>query len=123
MPEPVALVTVIQLTVLTALHEQLVPVITDTALVEPVDGTDTLVGVTVALVHCAVAARASSVTSAATVTRRTRCLMAPTCHAAGAYRTPRAGRKNRPVLRDVGQKRVQNSVGELRDCLGYHGEP
>ena len=52
--------TVIQLTVLTAVHEQLVPVMTDTALVDPVDGTETLVGVTVALVHCADAVRTSS---------------------------------------------------------------
>jgi hypothetical protein len=48
MPEPVALVTVIQLTLLTAVHEQLVPVVTDNALVCPIDGTVTLVGVTVA---------------------------------------------------------------------------
>jgi len=46
-------VTVIQLTVLVAVHEQLVPVMTDTALVDPVEGTDTLVGVTVGLAHCA----------------------------------------------------------------------
>jgi hypothetical protein len=49
MPEPVALVTVIQPTLLTALHEQLVPVATDNALVLPIDGTDTVVGVTVAV--------------------------------------------------------------------------
>jgi hypothetical protein len=48
MPEPVANVTVIQLTLLTAVHEQLVPVVTDSALVLPIDGTVTLVGVTVA---------------------------------------------------------------------------
>jgi hypothetical protein len=34
---------------------------TDTALVDPVDGTDTLVGVTVGAAHCAKAARASTV--------------------------------------------------------------
>jgi hypothetical protein len=48
MPEPVANVTVIQLTLLTAVHEQLVPVVTDKALVLPIEGTVTLVGVTVA---------------------------------------------------------------------------
>lgn len=48
MPDPVALVTVIQPTLLTALQVQLVPVATDNALVLPIDGTDTLVGVTVA---------------------------------------------------------------------------
>ena len=46
MPEPVALVTVIQPTLLTALHAQLVPDVTDSALVLPNDGTVTLVGVT-----------------------------------------------------------------------------
>jgi len=44
----VALVTVIQPTLLTAVHVQLVPVVTDKALVCPIDGTVTLVGVTVA---------------------------------------------------------------------------
>jgi hypothetical protein len=48
MPEPVALVTVIQATLLTAVHVQLVPVVTDNALVCPIEGTVTLVGVTVA---------------------------------------------------------------------------
>ena len=48
MPDPVALVTVIQPTLLTAVQVQLVPVATDNALVCPIDGTDTLVGVTVA---------------------------------------------------------------------------
>ena len=48
MPEPVALVTVIQPTLLTAVHVQLVPVVTDNALVCPIIGTVTLVGVTVA---------------------------------------------------------------------------
>jgi hypothetical protein len=48
MPEPVALVTVIQPTLLTAAHEHCVPDVTDNALVLPIDGTDTLVGVTVA---------------------------------------------------------------------------
>jgi hypothetical protein len=48
MPEPVALVTVIQPTLLMAVHVQLVPVVTDNALVLPIDGTVTLVGVTVA---------------------------------------------------------------------------
>jgi hypothetical protein len=48
MPEPVANVTVIQLTLLTAVHEQLVPVVTDKALVLPIEGTVTLVGVIVA---------------------------------------------------------------------------
>jgi hypothetical protein len=47
MPEPVALVTVIQLTELVAVHVQLVPELTDNALVLPVDGTLTTVGVTV----------------------------------------------------------------------------
>jgi hypothetical protein len=46
MPEPVALVTVIQLTELTAVHVQLVPLTTESELVLPVEGTDTLVGVT-----------------------------------------------------------------------------
>ena len=49
MPEPVALVTVIQATLLKALHVQLVPAVTDSALVLPIIGTDTLVGVTLAL--------------------------------------------------------------------------
>jgi hypothetical protein len=40
-------VIVIQLTLLTAVHEQLVPVVTESALVVPIDGTLTLVGVTV----------------------------------------------------------------------------
>jgi hypothetical protein len=40
-------VTVIQLTELVAVHEQLVPEVTDKALVLPIDGTLTLVGVTV----------------------------------------------------------------------------
>ena len=39
--------TVIQLTELVAVHEQLVPEVTDNALVLPMDGTLTLVGVTV----------------------------------------------------------------------------
>jgi len=52
---------VIQLTVLVAVHEQLVPVMTDTALVDPVEGTETLVGVTVGGAHCAEAVRAPSV--------------------------------------------------------------
>ena len=47
MPEPVANVTVIQLTELVAVHVQLVPELTEIALVLPVDGTLTLVGVTV----------------------------------------------------------------------------
>jgi hypothetical protein len=51
-PLPVANVTVIQSTLLTAVHRQLWPVITDRALVLPFDGTETIVGVTVA-VHCA----------------------------------------------------------------------
>jgi hypothetical protein len=45
-PDPVALVTVIQLTELVAVHEQLVPEVTDSALVVTKDGTLTLVGVT-----------------------------------------------------------------------------
>lgn len=49
MPEPVALVTVIQLAELVAVHVQLVPVVTDSELVLPVDGTETDVGVTVAV--------------------------------------------------------------------------
>jgi hypothetical protein len=59
-------VTVIQLTVLVAVHEQLVPVMTDTALVDPVEGTDTLVGVTVGLAHCADTVRAVHATNAMT---------------------------------------------------------
>jgi hypothetical protein len=48
MPDPLApLVIVIQLTELVAVHEQLAPVETESALVLPIDGTDTLVGVTV----------------------------------------------------------------------------
>jgi hypothetical protein len=47
MPEPLApLVIVIHATLLVAVHEQLVPLVTDKALVLPVDETDTLVGVT-----------------------------------------------------------------------------
>jgi hypothetical protein len=49
MPDPVALVTVIQLTELVAVQEQLVPVVTDSELVLPLDGTETDVGVTVAV--------------------------------------------------------------------------
>jgi hypothetical protein len=46
-PEPLApLVIVIQPTVLVAVHEQLVPVVIESALVLPIDGTVTLVGVT-----------------------------------------------------------------------------
>jgi hypothetical protein len=56
MPAPVALVTVIQLTELVAVHVQLVPEVTDNALVLPKDGTLTLVGVTLD-VHCASAVR------------------------------------------------------------------
>ena len=48
MPEPVALVTVIQATLLTAVHVHCVPAVTDRELVLPIDGTVTLVGVTVA---------------------------------------------------------------------------
>jgi hypothetical protein len=48
MPDPVALVTVIQPTLLTAVHEHCVPDVTDSELVMPMDGTVTLVGVTVA---------------------------------------------------------------------------
>jgi hypothetical protein len=54
-------VMVIQLTVLVAVHEQLVPVVIESALVLPMDGTDTLVGVTVA-VHCASAVRTPTTT-------------------------------------------------------------
>lgn len=43
--------TVIQLTELVAVHVQLVPVITESALVLPIDDTETVVGVTVP-VHC-----------------------------------------------------------------------
>jgi hypothetical protein len=52
MPAPVALMTVIQLTELVAVQVQLWPVMTESALLLPFDGTETLVGVTVA-VHCA----------------------------------------------------------------------
>lgn len=52
MPDPVALVTVIQLTELAAVHVQLVPVMTESELVLPTDETETVVGVTVD-VHCA----------------------------------------------------------------------
>lgn len=48
--------TVIQLTELVAVHVQLVPVITESALVLPTDDTETVVGVTVD-VHCASAVR------------------------------------------------------------------
>jgi len=41
-------------------------VMTDTALVDPVEGTDTLVGVTVGLAHCADAVRAVHATNAMT---------------------------------------------------------
>ena len=47
MPEPVALVTVIQLTLLTAVHVQFVPETTDSELVLPIWGTVTVMGVTV----------------------------------------------------------------------------
>jgi hypothetical protein len=48
MPEPLApLVIVTQATLLTAVHEQLVPLETESALVVPVVGTVKLVGVTV----------------------------------------------------------------------------
>lgn len=46
-PNPVAEVTVIQLTVLVAVHVQLEPVVTARALVLPIGATATLVGVTV----------------------------------------------------------------------------
>jgi hypothetical protein len=64
MPEPVALVTVIQLTLLTAVHVQFVPLTTDNELVLPVCVTDTVVGVTDE-VHWASAARTSSITTIA----------------------------------------------------------
>jgi hypothetical protein len=61
---------VIQLTVLDAVHGQLTPVTTDSVLGgDPVDGTDTLVGVTVGLAHCADAVRTSRARSR--TTRRT----------------------------------------------------
>ena len=57
---------VIQLTVLTAVHEQDVPVMTDSPLVDPVDGTDTVVAETVGVAHCADAGRASRASSRTT---------------------------------------------------------
>lgn len=68
------LLTVIQFTALTAFHEQFVPLITESALVLPIDDTDTLVGVTVA-VHWASAARASIRNTSASRTQRYRGLM------------------------------------------------
>ena len=65
MPAPVALVTVIQFTELVAVHVQLVPVVTDSELVLPVDGTETDVGVTVA-VHWASADRTPKTKTRAT---------------------------------------------------------
>jgi hypothetical protein len=66
-PEPVALVTVIQLTLLTAVHKQLVPVVTESEFdAHPVEGTVRFVGVTVALVHWAEAVRTSSIRTRAT---------------------------------------------------------
>jgi hypothetical protein len=50
---------------LTADHVQFVPETTDSALVLPIDDTETLVGVTDE-VHCACAARTSSITTIAT---------------------------------------------------------
>jgi hypothetical protein len=49
MPEPVALVTVIHATELTAVHVQLVPLTTESELVLPIEETATVVGVTVAV--------------------------------------------------------------------------
>jgi hypothetical protein len=71
MPEPVALVTVIQLSLLTAVHVQLVPAMTDNEPVVAVCGTETLVGVTLGA-HCASAARTSSVRAIATMIQKVR---------------------------------------------------
>ena len=57
--------TVIQLTELVAVHVQLVPVITESALVLPIDDTETVVGVTVP-VHCASAVRTPKMKTRAT---------------------------------------------------------
>jgi hypothetical protein len=64
-PDPVALVTVIQLTLLTAVQVQLWPVMTESALLLPTDDTETLVGVTVA-VHCASDVRTPTTKTSAT---------------------------------------------------------
>lgn len=71
MPEPVAPVTVIQLSLLTAVHVQFVPEMTDNEPVVAVCGTETVVGVTVD-VHCASAARTSSVRAIATMIQKYR---------------------------------------------------
>ena len=86
-PEPVAPVTVIQVTELDADHGQLVPVVTDRVLGgDPVDGTDTLVGVTVGLAHCADAVRAS--TARSRTTRSPRCRMSVETTSFRAYPAP-----------------------------------
>ena len=58
-PPAGAELTVIQLALLVAVHKQLEPVITVSALLLPIDDTDTLKGET-ENVHCASAARAST---------------------------------------------------------------
>ena len=74
MPEPVAPVTVIQLSLLTAVHVQFVPEMTDNEPVVAVCGTETVVGVTVD-VHCASAARTSSVRAIAMMIQKYRVFM------------------------------------------------
>jgi hypothetical protein len=77
-PEPVAPVTVIQVALLDAVHEQLVPVVTDSVLgADPVDGTDTVVGETRGLAHCADAVRASTARSRTTSSPRYRMAWKP----------------------------------------------
>jgi hypothetical protein len=71
MPEPVALVTVIQVSLLTAVHVHCVPETTDNEPVVAVWGTETVIGVTVD-VHCASAARTSSVRAIATMIQQYR---------------------------------------------------
>jgi len=67
-PEGGAEFTVIQLALLVAVHAQLEPVITVSALLLPIDVTDTLKGDT-EYVHCASAARASTTQASAMSTQ------------------------------------------------------
>lgn len=83
MPDPVAPpVIVIQASVVVADHEllvavqtQLTPLITDTALVLPIDDTDTAFGVTVA-VHCASTVRTPATKISPTSTQKRRSVIA-----------------------------------------------
>jgi hypothetical protein len=71
-PDPVApAVTVIQLALLTAVHEQLVPEITESVKALAISGTETAVGVTVA-VHCASTRRTPTTKTSAINTQQSR---------------------------------------------------